>query len=36
MKKDFGDELPWSDPDSLRRRLDDLLREPGNQPGKKV
>jgi hypothetical protein len=36
MKKDFGDEIPWSDPDSLRRRLDDLLREHNNQPGKKV
>jgi hypothetical protein len=36
MIEDFGDEIPWSDADSLRRRLDDLLREPGNQPGKKV
>jgi hypothetical protein len=36
MQTDFGDEIPWSDPDSLRRRLDDLLRESGNQPGKKV
>jgi hypothetical protein len=34
MQTDFGDELPWSDPDSLRRRLDDFLRD--NQPGKKV
>jgi hypothetical protein len=36
MKKDFGDGIPWSTPDSLRRRLDQYLREPGNQPGKKV
>jgi hypothetical protein len=27
MGKDFGEELPWSDSDTLRRRLDELLRE---------
>jgi hypothetical protein len=31
MKNDFGDQLPWSDPDTLRRRLDDLMREPGKK-----
>jgi hypothetical protein len=36
MKKDFGANIPWSDADSLRRRLDDALSGRHPRPGKKV
>lgn len=36
MTKDFGEDIPWSDADSLRRRVDDVLSGRRVRHGKKV